>query len=912
MKNKLPIVSFVAALVTMGIGIFVMIGWFIHNDFMRMLVPGQVKMKFNVASGFVLSSIVLLLYHFREKNKIWSYVSILLSVIVSLIGLLTLAEYIFGINIGIDEFFVKDELRTTAIYYAGRMSPLSAINLLLIGIGLLLLNKEKAAAFQFFYLFGIAFVSLLMLISFNFIADIPTYIGLAIHVAIGFITLSIAIWFAQPELQAKISFERKLFTGFIAIIILIVLLSVFSSYYSDKRISTSRLVEHTNNILSEAGQTLSLTKDIESGGRGYIITGDSDYLEYFTIAKNNIFSHVKKLKELTADNPAQQVRIDSLSALITKRIDFSLQCIQLTNDKGFEAARALMDTRMGKFYTDKIRKVTSAIQQEENDLLIQRQKENNKSIVSFNRAFFIFLGCVFILLVIILFSIRNNFAFRRKAEKQIKESEEQIQTIFRAAPDAVVVIDSEGKITKWNSMSETLFGWSADEVLGKPLSETIIPHRYREAHKKGMKHFLKTGEGPVLGKAIEIQALNKNNIEFDVALSISPTIVNEKHVFIGFIRDITERKKAEEKLKESEEKFQKTFQASAAGISITRLSNATYLDVNDAFVKMTGYAKEELIGHTSVEQGMIINFERREKILQQIREHGSVKNFEITVRNKSGKMLEVLTSVETILLNGEKYAINIIYDITERKKAERELEAVNEELEAFTYSVSHDLRAPLRGIIGFIAMLEEDYSSKLDDEAKRITSVIKDNTLRMGLLIDDLLAFSRMGKQEILKTRIDTQIMVKEMIDGLVQQNKELVISWDIRPLPPVNADINTIRQVWINLISNAIKYSGNKENQRIEIGAFNQEGQTAFFIKDNGVGFDEQYKSKLFKVFQRLHSTEEFEGTGVGLALVEKIVSKHGGKVWAEGEVNKGAIFYFSLPAEDIEQKQKSLYHES
>src|SRR5436190_20334768 len=168
----------------------------------------------------------------------------------------------------------------------------------------------------------------------------------------------------------------------------------------------------------------------------------------------------------------------------------------------------------------------------------------------------------------------------------------------------------------------------------------------------------------------------------------------------------------------------------------------------------------------------------------------------------------------------------------------------------------------------------------------------------MGRLIYDLLAFSRMSRNEIIKTSINTGEMVKEIISELNPVNNGNQIEWIVRPLPKIHGDSNMIRQVWTNLISNAIKYSGNKEHPRIETGAFIDKEQTTFFIKDNGVGFDEKYKEKLFKVFQRLHRSSEFEGTGVGLAIVEKIISKHGGKVWAEGAVAKGASFYFSLPA--------------
>jgi PAS domain S-box-containing protein len=230
-------------------------------------------------------------------------------------------------------------------------------------------------------------------------------------------------------------------------------------------------------------------------------------------------------------------------------------------------------------------------------------------------------------------------------------------------------------------------------------------------------------------------------------------------------------------------------------------------------------------------------------------------------------------------------------------RRKEELLVANQEMEAFTYSVSHDLRAPLRGIIGFTTILENDFGSQLNDEARRITGIIKKNTLKMGCLIDDLLAFSRMGKQDIVKTTIETRVMVEDVIAELQFNYKHTQIQWEVGDLPPVYGDFTTIRQVWVNLISNAIKYSRKEETPHIVIGSFSREEQLSFFVKDNGVGFNNRYKDKLFKVFQRLHSADQFEGTGVGLALVAKIIAKHDGKVWAEGEEGKKACFYFSLP---------------
>ena len=271
-----------------------------------------------------------------------------------------------------------------------------------------------------------------------------------------------------------------------------------------------------------------------------------------------------------------------------------------------------------------------------------------------------------------------------------------------------------------------------------------------------------------------------------------------------------------------------------------------------------------------------------------------------TGKDELGSLTDAFNNM-LVQIQAQNRALTGFNQNLEQKVRDRtaQLEGANKELEAFSYSISHDLRAPLRGIIGFASILEEDYGSKLDEEARRITGIIRNNTLKMGRLIDDLLTFARMGRKDIEKTNIPTTALVNEVIQEIAPADKNGHIEWTVGPIPDVKGDIQTLRQVWINLLTNAVKYSAKNEKPHIEIGSFRREKQTAFFVKDNGVGFDEKYKDKLFKVFQRLHSADEFEGTGVGLAIVEKIVSKHGGKVWVEAALGKGASFYFSLPDE-------------
>jgi PAS domain S-box-containing protein len=319
---------------------------------------------------------------------------------------------------------------------------------------------------------------------------------------------------------------------------------------------------------------------------------------------------------------------------------------------------------------------------------------------------------------------------------------------------------------------------------------------------------------------------------------------------------------------------------------------------NRAAEEIYGIRAEEAIGKTTME---VITTKISEEERFTMRDNLVRKGYfisDVIHYAKDGKALEMLTSTTaTKNAAGDTIGyISICHDISERKTLETQLQKTNAELEAFTYSVSHDLRAPLRGIIGFTAILEEEYANKLDDEARRLTGVIKNNAMRMGNLIDDLLNFSRLGKHSINKINIDTMQMVKQVMAEVNTNKANTLVEWILHPLPDIEADINTVRQVWINLLSNAVKYSGKNEHPVIEIGTIEKDEQQVFFVKDNGVGFDQKYSDKLFKVFQRLHSVAEFEGTGVGLALVEKIISRHDGMIWAEAEVNKGATFYFTF----------------
>lgn len=513
--------------------------------------------------------------------------------------------------------------------------------------------------------------------------------------------------------------------------------------------------------------------------------------------------------------------------------------------------------------------------------------------------------------------IMRDITERVRSEEALKESQEQLAGIIGSAMDAIITIDEEQKIVLFNHAAEKMFICLSRDAVGESI-ENFIPARFRAAHKSHVETF---GQTKVTKRAMgalgAIFGLRTNGEEFPVEASISQLESQGKKFYTVILRDITNRKQVEGYLRESLKDLSdiKLALDESTIVAITdQRGRITY--VNDAFCEISKYSREELLGqdHRIINSG----YHPKEFIrnLWTTIANGQVWRGELCNRAKDGNIYWVATTIVPFLDEDNKpyQYVAIRHDITERKFVEEEvhklnetleqrvaertsqLEVANKELEAFSYSVSHDLRAPLRHVNGFSQALLEDYADKLDEEGKFYLEEICGASRDMAQLIDDMLQLSRVTRSEMRRESFNLSDMVNALIAQLQKDNPARKVDVNIENDITVEADKRLLQILLTNLLGNSWKFTSKKDGARIAFEHEAKGGQTVYVVRDNGAGFDMKYASKLFGVFQRLHGSTEFEGTGVGLAIVQRIVHRHGGRVWAEAAVNEGATFYFTL----------------
>jgi len=495
------------------------------------------------------------------------------------------------------------------------------------------------------------------------------------------------------------------------------------------------------------------------------------------------------------------------------------------------------------------------------------------------------------------------------AEVRRQALSEQLSYLSRYANDMILLVDQTWTILEANDRAQEAMQYSISH-----LRDHCLPDYCPLEHRAGFFQQVSTLDTRD-GLLFEMVLVRNDGISFPVECSARTIDIDDKKYYQLIIRDISDRRQAENRLRESEKRFRLFYEQAPVGYQSLD-AEGCLVDVNDYWLEAFGYQRKDVLDKPLADFFTPPSRERFLKGLPEWKACGEVRGqeFEFICGDQSILFVSLTGKVSYEERGHFKQLHCILYDVTERRRAEEQtrrmnaelerrvlertsqLEDANKELEAFSYSVSHDLRAPLRAINGFSRILSEDFGAGLPAEAQRYLNLVRENTQTMSCLIDNLLAFSRLSRQPLKKQRIDPNELVQQCLDSLSAERDGRKIDFQLHPLPRCQADPALLKQVFVNLLSNAVKFTSKKDEAVIEVGCLQENHETIFFIKDNGVGFDMQYAPKLFGVFQRLHRVEDYDGTGVGLAIVQRIIHRHGGRVWAEGEVDDGATFCFTL----------------
>ena len=707
---------------------------------------------------------------------------------------------------------------------------------------------------------------------------------------------------AVPTSRAKVPL---LAAGFL------VLLGFVASWrQGDNAIRTALQVANNSAKLEALSEIEREVRASESNARGYIITGNPAFASQHDQANEQLKTTLKKATELLQDSPKRVASIKALSDAVNSKQALIQSSIQLRKRGNLTSAQEIVNLPSVAAMQRLATILESLKEQSRQELATNKRKLDQAT--HWVRSFELVAGAG---LVALLISSGVLYQRQRKTIKTasglIAESESLFRSLFEQASMGRAIRPLQGEC-RINQAYITMLGFSKAELTAMDAKALIAPEDLDQWECARADLLAKKIISAHLG--LRYKHKYGSQLWVDESLQLLRNSDGEPSQWISTIFDISKQKRLEAERRELGLYTRSLIEANPDTM-INIKQDGTIQDVNEAMIMATGIDRNQLVGQDF--SSYFSDPDKARKGYEQVFADGSVKDYELQMRHRSGSLLDVLFNASIFRNETGEVAgiIAVARDISERKRLEQELnnlneslekrvtertaelKSANEELEAFSYSVSHDLRAPLRAVDGFSRKVMLGYGDKLDEEGLRLLGVVRQNAVRMGKLIDDLLAFSRLGRREMHLVPVSMQDLAQSSAAELIELEPNRTIHFTCEAIPPCLGDPAMLKEVWMNLISNAIKFTRQSNPSEIHVGSRIEEAAAIYWIQDNGAGFDMAYADKLFGVFQRLHSQEEFEGSGVGLALSQRIIHRHHGRIWGESQLGHGATFSFTLP---------------
>ncbi|MBI5214144.1 MAG: CHASE3 domain-containing protein [Ignavibacteriae bacterium] len=918
-KDTYTTFSYIAGAITTLVGVFVLAGWQFDIAILKTVLPGTVSMKANTAACFFLAGVCLIfLQRSLPQNKA---IIRLCAIVIASVGFLTICEYLFDWNIGLDEILFKEPGGAVETIHPGRLAPTTALNFLLLGFAFIFLTVQRFRdnfLVEFLIIFSVS-VSIIgfagYITGFVEFAGFHDYTKMAFHTAGTFIILCFGMLFtAYAQQHRRVTVEQKLFAGLTVTSALIIYISFLSVSGVTSLVRANSWVEHTQEVINKLGLVLSQVLDVQSSGRGYVITGDEEFLIPRETASRELPELLKDLHQQLLDNPKQEQTLTTLEVMIQKRLAFSDSVVSLRKVKGENEARALFKTYRGKMLSDSIRSYVAAMITEEERLMRMRneiailQAERNKVVI------YISLVVQMLLLGITFIIVKRDIAGRKKAEEALHVLNNQLENRVNARTAELTVSEQKYRDLADNALigiySSTLKGeilYVNDTVvrmMGFDSREAMIRSgavaRWKDQNLRQQFLQLLQSDGKV--ENFENVVLTAGGEPLTVL--VSARIVGEQ--LTGTILDITERKRIEEALKQSETMLLETGKIANVG--------GWEIDVPTMKPKwsLQTYHIHEVDPSVQPDIESAINFYAPEaqpvisEAVENAIRDGKPWDLELPFITASGKNIWVRAQGLPEFREGKCVRLfGTFQDITERKQAEadrlaREIaERANQAKSEFLSRMSHELRTPLNSVLGFAQLLELDELNL--GQQQNVKHILKSGSYLLDL-INEVLDISRIesGNMKLSPETVLLNDALVPAVDLIQPLAKQRGITIDVK-LPSskdiyITADLQRLQQVLLNLLSNAVKY--NREHGAISIStSLLTDGYLHLRVTDTGKGIPPEKMNRLFVAFDRLESdTKNVEGTGLGLALSKGLIEAMGGRIGAQSEVGKGSTFWFDL----------------